>query len=213
VQDLLNEGASREICRRTLKLLEEVVCKRGLTLDKELLCSLSEFVKATDDDRQAANLVADLTELKDDYYVEGEIRAALSVSDDNLHTARILRALDQDGELVESANVLGSRIKDRRLRRIVARMIVEEDKKSLLRLTSCTQVVAEMGSQVPGVPDMQASLEWLDQYPVALHQALGELSRVSGMLPGWLREFARQGLSEGGQAAGELDKLRQKLGP
>lgn len=224
VEDLLDEDIGRVTETRTIRLLEGVLYERGLSVETDLLCSLVEFVKATPDDRRAAGLVSALAGREDRYYLENEIRAALSVTDDDTTAAEILRVLDDAPDLVGPVALLGSRIHDDRLRRIVVRAILEKDKKLLLRLEACTQLVADLGFSLPGLPDTAASIAWLDRYPAALHEALRELSRVTedaeeiadGLLSGDFPEEGRlrreiAGLHERLKLTDDR-KTRQRLG-
>jgi hypothetical protein len=183
VQDLLGAGVDRETYARTVRLLEASLYERNWEMGTDLLCSLVEFVKATPDDRRAAGLVSALADLEDQCYGKDEIRAALSVTDDNSKAARILLALDEDYELVGPVTLLGNKIQDARLRRIVEQAVLGKDKKLLLRLGTCTQLVTDLGLPVPDVPEFDASLAWIERYPPALHVPLRQLGRVAEDAP------------------------------
>lgn len=211
VHDLVVGGIDDDTSARTIRLLEEVLYERGVTLHTELMCSLVEFVKATPDLRRAAALVATLAEHGDRGYEEDELRAALSVADDTAKAVEILRFLDDNLDLVGSVGLLGSKIRDDRLRRIVERTILDQDKKLLLRLAACTQLVVDLGFSVPGVPDTATSTAWVDRYPAPLQEALRQLSRVTEDAPTIATSLLSKDFPEEPKLRQEIVALRERL--
>ena len=211
VCDLVDGGIDRATCTRTIRLLEEVLYEHGVMLHTELMCSQVEFVKATPDLHRAAALVSALAEHGDRGYAEDEIRAALSVAADTAKAAEILRILDDNLDLVGSVALLGSKIRDDRLRRIVERTILDQDKKLLLRLAACTQLVVDLGFSVPEVPDTATSTAWLDRYPAPLQEALRQLSRVTADAPTIANDLLAKDLPEESKLRQEIVAMRERL--
>ena len=108
---------------RTIRLLEEVLYERGVTLHTELMCSLVEFVKATPDLRRAAGLVSTLAEHGGPWVCGRRDSRALSVADETPRKLpRSCAILDDDSDIGRNrSTLLGSRIRDDRLRGIVER--------------------------------------------------------------------------------------------
>ena len=137
---------------------------------------------APDLDR-AANVVAELAAQEDTWYTADEIGAAFSLAADDAMVARILRILDEDSGLNEPASLLGSQLRDLRLRRIVQQAILAKNKTLLHRLAVSTRLVTALDIRVPEPSDFVASTSWVDRYPLPLREPLHQLSRVVNDAP------------------------------
>ncbi|MBN2474630.1 MAG: hypothetical protein JXB62_08475 [Pirellulales bacterium] len=169
----------RETYRRWTRLVEATVYDRDLPLGAELLDSLGEFALATSNTDRAARLVAVLAESEDEYFDESEIRVALALAKDDSEAAAILRRFSSDYEMIEPAGLLGRHVADRQLRRVITQWVLNGQKKSLLRLACCTQMVVALDLSVPKAPEAQSPPVWLARYPSELHGLLKQLHRIA----------------------------------
>jgi len=212
VNDLLDGGyADRETYRRWTRLLEATIYDRNLTIGSDLLGSLGEFVQATKDIDRASQLVAALAESEDNLFCESEIRASFAIAGEESDLAAILKKLDDDYELVEPAALLGRHIQDERLRRIIRQWVVTGNKRSLLRLASCTHLVVDLGFSVPRMPEMESLPDWLDRYPSELHEHLAALDRVARDAKAIARRLLSTEFPDPDDLQRQLTAIRQKL--
>ncbi len=182
LQEFLDKGYQREIVRRTLHLLEEIVFLRKISVGPKLLCSLVECAKATEDDARGIELIAALADETDQTHDDEEIRAALLLADDE-EAISLLRALEAEYDLVEPATLLGRHLRDSRLRKVIRRMILANEQTALLRLTRFTQVLTGLGLEVPSLPNYETQSAWLAEYPNEFHEALQGLYSITQNAP------------------------------
>jgi len=213
VENLLDDTTSREPRERAIRLLEETLYNRGLSLGPNLMCSLEEFAEAIPDLGRAAEMLSALASKQKEgaYYWTSAIRAAAAIADDNAKAAEILLILEADYDLHEPIGLLGSRIRDARLRGILERTILKGDKKLLLSLGACTQLLADLGFGVPEVPDVGSPAAWIDRYPSALHEPVRQLCRVAEDAEAIAESLLGKDFPQEAKLRREIAALRERL--
>jgi len=202
---------AREAYRQWARLLEATIYDRNVSIGPELFSSFGDFVQATSDIDRAGQLVAALAESEDDCYCEDEIRATLSIANEESDLVAILKELDDNCEIVEPVRLLGRYLREDRLRRIVEQWVVAGDNKSLLRLASCTQLVVDLGCSVPEIAETESSSDWLTRYPGELQEPLAALLRVTCDADVIAAQLLRKEFPDPDDLRRELDAVRQKL--
>ena len=163
----------RQIAARTVRLLELVIYDRKLSIGNQLLTSLVEFAKASDDNELCTNLIMHLADEAEDSFSCQDIKLAILFGDSVQQIARVLRTLSEDYERTQTAETLKSLAADPVLKAIVAKRLAINQTAELQRLANIVSVSTE--KTLPKRECCSSSSLWIDEYPTELHPSLHQL--------------------------------------
>lgn len=167
------------IIKSWIHLVEFVFYDQQLVLGDKLFASLDQFVRGAPDTHRAGKLIAALQGQEDGYYDDSAIRAMFAISPEDAHWVPILKKLDDDYELGELVQFVGTHLQDQRLRGNIAIWLVHDRIKDVRQLLLYLQAALQMGVTLPPLAGTKEACAWMKRYPQALQGQLGELQGIT----------------------------------
>ncbi len=165
-----------KLVKRAVALLEKTVYDLQLNLGSELLASLVEFAKVTNDDTRSSSTIELLSKNPDAFCDDARIRIAILFGDSPAETAQILISLKKSDDLERLEKELKPLASDLGLRHIIAKRITEGESASLKRLTATIGILNDLGCPLPKRDVISKPLDWCSRFPDDFAPALQSLS-------------------------------------
>ena len=145
-----------------------------------MLCTLPAFAKAVPDLAKATRIIKFFVDARyDAEFYPDEVRSAVAIGKDDRQAADLLIAYNRsDHQIWQSLDPL-IQLADAHLLTAVAGCILSDQRKSLQKIASLTQMVTSLGGDLRPTTVLPCDTGWLEAYPPALHEDLSNLACVA----------------------------------